>query len=252
MDNVLEMSVRRAYPDFFATKPGSLVWTPTIAAGDGWYPILISLFVALRELAAYSGATFTGDQLKEKFGHLRVYFSTHNTEDADVAELADLFIQAAEFYSKSTCEICGNEGSLVTENYWYRVRCTAHTDVTERSASDWPRVFRLIEAPQPTLDFSLLSPHGRIEKLSEEGPNNLRLSLVTYRSMENYIGARINDIQMVQEIGLFDSAPEAITVAKHYGCSVFYIQPCEKPIKRRCVSDAVTGGCVLRKRRPVN
>lgn len=223
MDDLLEKRVREIYPDFFVTKPGPMIWTPCIATGDGWFPILISLFRALGELAAYSGATFIGQQIKEKLGQLRVYFSTHNIEDSDVMQLASLFIQSAEFYSGCMCEICGNTGSLARDNGWLRVRCAAHRSTTEFSADDWPQLLNIIEMPEPILDFSLLSPRGRIEKLSEEGPNNLRLSLVTYRSLENYIGARMGDLEIVREIGLFDSSIECIDAAQHYGCSVFYI-----------------------------
>ncbi len=114
-------------PVFFAERK------LTIAAGYGWYPLLISLFRALGELAAYFGAQFTGSQIKEKFGQLRVYLSTRNNPDPDTKEIATLLVDTAEFLSGHQCEICGEVGSLHKVGYWYRVRCARHVNNQENT-----------------------------------------------------------------------------------------------------------------------
>lgn len=224
MDHMLEMRVRAEYPTFFV-KRGDRVSDVAIATGDGWYPIFISLFRALSELAAYSSASFMGLQVKEKFGRMRVYFSNHNIPDSDALALAYLFVDTAEFLSGCTCEICGAAGSLTKVNHWVRVRCAQHVNDREPSVDDLPQIVsRLLDAPIPVLDCSLLPPQGRLETSPDERDSRLRLSLITYRSMQSYLGARVSDIEISQEIGWFESSSDAVVAAQKHGCTNFKIR----------------------------
>ena len=58
------------------------------------------------------------DQVKEKYGGLRLYF---NGGDEYVEGLVSL----AEAYSYHVCEICGNKGEA-NKGGWIAVRCEAH------------------------------------------------------------------------------------------------------------------------------
>lgn len=219
MDTTLETRVRSVYPDFFVRRSGATVCDVPIATGDGWYPIFMSLFRALRELSDYSGARFMGLQIKQKFGRLRVWCINHHAPDFDTAQLGHLLVDTAEFISASTCEICGEPGSLIKVNYWCRTRCAKHVNGCELSAGDLQELVpRLIQAPEPVLDLSLLSPQGLIEQWPDGDGSKFHLSLTTYRSMPNYLGARLSDIECAQPIGWFNSDDEATAASEQYGC----------------------------------
>lgn len=69
--------------------------------GKGWFPILHEM---LRELQS-CGAKVRFDQVKEKFGTLRVYTSHQNSVVHEI-------IRQAEQCSRTTCEVCGEPGKL--------------------------------------------------------------------------------------------------------------------------------------------
>ncbi|MEP6874847.1 MAG: hypothetical protein ABI887_10825 [Burkholderiales bacterium] len=60
------------------------------------------------------------EQIKEKFGSLRIYLS-HHTPELDAA------IRLAEERADRTCDQCGEPGSLIPRG-WMRVRCAHHID----------------------------------------------------------------------------------------------------------------------------
>lgn len=78
--------------------------------GDGWFNILKSLCEGLEPLVAEaekeSGRPFEVLQVKEKFGTLRFRVSQHT-------DAIDERINSAQEESTRTCEICGQQGSLV-------------------------------------------------------------------------------------------------------------------------------------------
>lgn len=81
--------------------------------GDGWFDLLDRLFSKLEKLDV------TLDQVKEKFGGLRVYF--HCSDDNN--EIVYKLIEDAEYEASNTCEVCGKQGSIKRENGWYKCRC---------------------------------------------------------------------------------------------------------------------------------
>lgn len=58
------------------------------------------------------------DQIKEKYGTLRVYFSGGD-------EYVEGLVSMAEAISGKTCEVCGNKGEG-NKSGWIAVRCEAH------------------------------------------------------------------------------------------------------------------------------
>ena len=63
-------------------------------------------------------------QMKEKFGELRVYWSV---EDWDVREEADKLVEQAEEACSKCCVACGEEGRfMVDEKGYYGVLCEKH------------------------------------------------------------------------------------------------------------------------------
>jgi hypothetical protein len=65
------------------------------------------------------------DQIKEKYGTLRIYYTPGEEEWDDTI---DNMISEAERKSASTCEICGQPGSLLYKHGWYKTLCKKHAD----------------------------------------------------------------------------------------------------------------------------
>lgn len=81
--------------------------------GDGWFKILETLCEQVNDIPG-----FRFDQVKEKFGALRIYFSCD--EDHDKAQK---FVDEAEIQSTKVCEICGKPGKTVVHRGWFSTEC---------------------------------------------------------------------------------------------------------------------------------
>ena len=102
--------------------------------GGGWNGIIEGLLTKiearLQENPDLHGSDygFQIDQIKEKFGTLRFYVSGADDTIFD-------WITAAEIETRTTCEACGQPGSLHCRigGYWLYTRCTqcANPDVME-------------------------------------------------------------------------------------------------------------------------
>ena len=94
---------------------------------DGWFDILKDLITEIKEKTKNELFKFglddeiyplRVDQIKEKYGTLRFYTNFCN-------ERIDRLIRDAEEKSATTCEACGNPGSMRKEARWLSVRCDA-------------------------------------------------------------------------------------------------------------------------------
>jgi len=111
----------KKYPDVFKQMESSLpmpYYLFGFEIGNGWYDIVERLAAKINfELQADSALNdmFYITQIKEKWGHLRVYVTgaTESIYDA---------IEEAEKESGTTCELCGEPGKL-RDNGWLKVRC---------------------------------------------------------------------------------------------------------------------------------
>ena len=83
----------------------------------GWVLILHDLAT---KLEAIPGVVIA--QVKEKFGHLRVYHQFGSSDDS----LVDRLIAAAEDQAKVTCEVCGKSPAVLNASGW-ATRCQEHT-----------------------------------------------------------------------------------------------------------------------------
>jgi hypothetical protein len=84
--------------------------------GDGWKSLIDPLVSKANELGA------TVDQIKEKYGGLRFYFTPG---EADADELEEM-IEEAEIASQVTCELCGAPGHTLHNGPWYKTLCKEH------------------------------------------------------------------------------------------------------------------------------
>lgn len=103
------------YPEFFCSAP-----LREIACLPGWLDLIDEL---CRTLKTHMDAhpelpPLKVRQVKEKFGGLRFYYS-----GGDMA--CHEAVAAAEGRSMSTCEVCGQTGTLGGER-WLSVRCLDH------------------------------------------------------------------------------------------------------------------------------
>jgi hypothetical protein len=94
-----------------------------IDCGPGWYKIIESVCNLIQQYeenkkddSTYFPVKF--DQVKEKYGGLRIYFSGGD-------EYAEGVVNMAEATSYNTCEICGNNGKP-NEGGWISTRCEEH------------------------------------------------------------------------------------------------------------------------------
>ena len=91
-----------------------------IECGDGWLPLLDELFAGIEAVVRRDKLKdFQIDQIKEKFGTLRVYVSGANRE-------IHKLIREAEVRSGSICERCGKPGQTASMDGWYVTLCERH------------------------------------------------------------------------------------------------------------------------------
>lgn len=143
MDAELENKLYEKYPQFFTNKDKGIkesCMTWGCECGNGWYEILASLCWMIRQHEdnkvrrkkyleennpeklkqeqEYFPVKF--DQIKEKFGTLRVYFSGGD-------EYVEGLVSMAEAISGKICEVCGNKGQP-NKGGWITTLCEIHRE----------------------------------------------------------------------------------------------------------------------------
>lgn len=90
--------------------------------GKGWFPIVDALHKYLLSL----DPGYQIDQIKEKFGTLRYYYSSDLArEDPVIYAKFEAANDVAVMISARTCEGCGRPGELRTEG-WLKTLCDQH------------------------------------------------------------------------------------------------------------------------------
>ena len=97
---------------------------------EGWKDII----ERTHEKLSHIDPDYKIDQIKEKFGGLRYYYS-HSFEDYnDIRrKIMDDIVTAAEIEASRTCELCGancnsDEVEVRSHNYWYFGYCKSCAD----------------------------------------------------------------------------------------------------------------------------
>lgn len=138
MNQELQDKLYQKYPNLFSNKDTDIMsscmaWG--IECNNGWYEILSSLCWMIKQhedniiwrteyrrkqdieyKSEYFPVKF--DQIKEKYGGLRVYFSGGD-------EYIEGLVSMAEAISYKVCEVCGNKGES-NKSGWISVRCESH------------------------------------------------------------------------------------------------------------------------------
>lgn len=138
MNSELENQLYEKYPQLFVNKDKTPMQSPMcfgIETGEGWYEIISSLCWMIKQhedsiiwqtkwtqetdpeyKSDYFPVKF--DQIKEKYGGLRVYFSGGD-------QYVEGLVSMAEAMSYHVCDVCGNKGEA-NKGGWISVRCEAH------------------------------------------------------------------------------------------------------------------------------
>jgi hypothetical protein len=141
MNSELQNKLYEKYPQLFVNKDKTPMQSPMsfgIECGEGWYDILSSLCWMIKqheeniaervkirnkfgtqndgEDLDYSPVHF--DQIKEKYGGLRVYFSGGD-------KYIEGLVSMAEAMSYKICDVCGNKGEA-NKKGWISTHCEAH------------------------------------------------------------------------------------------------------------------------------
>ena len=135
MDQELQNQLFEKYPDLFSNKDKDIMsscmgWG--IEAGNGWYDIISSVCWMIKQhednikwqteykqktepdyQSDYFPVKF--DQVKEKYGGLRLYFSGGD-------EYVEGLVSMGEAMSYKICEVCGNKGKS-NEGGWISTLC---------------------------------------------------------------------------------------------------------------------------------
>jgi hypothetical protein len=108
-----------------------------IEHGYGWYGLTLPI---IEEIRLYNIANPDNqiyiDQIKEKFGSLRIYVSGE-------PDYLDAMIKKAEYESNYICEICGARGNTEKIDGWYWTLCDDHKKARIDSKGDHDLADRL-------------------------------------------------------------------------------------------------------------
>jgi hypothetical protein len=98
--------------------------------GDGWYNIINQLMSQIQHHIDWKNRDsevvqqVTLDQVKEKFGTLRIYYSGGD-------DYIRGLVSMAQAMSGSTCEVCGNAGKFRGKS-WFYTACDEHAKDDDR------------------------------------------------------------------------------------------------------------------------
>lgn len=122
--DAFEKRMKEKYPKLLSGRYGGF------AVGPGWWPILEALCNQIHnhvewkqnQLEKYQRGDgcldVTVNQIKEKFGELRFYYSGGN-------DTVDGMVRMAEEWASHTCEECGAPGTI-RGGGWIKVLCDEH------------------------------------------------------------------------------------------------------------------------------
>jgi hypothetical protein len=111
-------SMEEKYPKMFAGKYGGF------AVGEGWWPILQALCSNIQQYLNWKNREseivpqVVVEQIKEKFGGLRFYYSGGDDRVTGMVSMA-------EAWADKSCETCGAPGTAGGKG-WIKTLCSTH------------------------------------------------------------------------------------------------------------------------------
>ena len=145
MKQELDKLLCERYPKMMINRNKSMMETTMcwgFECGDGWYNILNLLMSNIQHYTDWNNKNFekgytqykqvpqvTLDQVKEKFGTLRFYYTGGDEHISGM-------VRMAESMSGVTCEECGNPGERRGRG-WIYTACDAHTKPQDLTSNDF-------------------------------------------------------------------------------------------------------------------
>jgi len=126
---VFAKRMEERFPKMFGGKYGGF------AVGEGWWPIIESLCANIqshtdwRVKQGQEIAQVEVNQIKEKFGGLRFYYSGG---DAEISGM----VRMAESWAGISCETCGDRGQRRSGG-WIRTLCDKHETMYQVSKGNY-------------------------------------------------------------------------------------------------------------------
>jgi hypothetical protein len=120
--------MERTYPKMFEGKYGGF------AVGAGWYPIIKALCENIQHHIDWKNRKslvvpqVEVEQIKEKFGGLRFYYTGGDDEISGMVRMAEAWADVA-------CEECGAAGKR-RNGGWIRTLCDKHEEEYQKSKND--------------------------------------------------------------------------------------------------------------------
>ena len=140
----LEKQLVEKYPKILQDYRGDKMVTCMhwgLECGEGWYELLDKCMEKLQyfcDLCLYKNGVevqIVANQIKEKFGTLRFYYTTNQATDVE-SRIIDNIVSAAEQASERTCEVTGKDGNLCVKGGWYKTLCYEEARKQQYKASD--------------------------------------------------------------------------------------------------------------------
>jgi hypothetical protein len=135
MTSEQDRSLCEKHPKIFKNRNGSIQETCMawgFECGSGWFNIIDTLCEAIQHHVDWKSRLMsteereyfqvTADQVKEKFGGLRFYYSGGDEEIRGMVDMAELM-------SHKICELCGSPG-IKRSSGWVVVRCDSCVEKT--------------------------------------------------------------------------------------------------------------------------
>ena len=145
MKQELDKLLCERYPKMMINRNKSMMETTMcwgFECGDGWYNILNLLMSNIQHYTDWNNKNFekgytqykqvpqvTLDQVKEKFGTLRFYYTGGDEHISGM-------VRMAESMSSVICEECGNPGERRGSG-WIYTACDAHTKPQDLNSNDF-------------------------------------------------------------------------------------------------------------------
>ena len=145
MKQELDKLLCERYPKMMINRNKSMMETTMcwgFECGDGWYNILNLLMSNIQHYTDWNNQNFekgytqykqvpqvTLDQVKEKFGTLRFYYTGGDEHISGM-------VRMAESMSSAICEECGNPGERRGSG-WIYTACDAHTKPQDLNSDDF-------------------------------------------------------------------------------------------------------------------
>lgn len=141
MTEELELKLVAKYPKILKNHGGDMMKTCMhwgMEHGDGWYDLLDEGMEQIQYFCDLcpSGIQLVADQIKEKFGTLRFYYSIENATSKIESAILDNLVICLENRSSRICEVSGKSGYMCRKGGWYRTLCYETARATGYQACD--------------------------------------------------------------------------------------------------------------------